>query len=168
MGTALRLRCSIWISNKSAALRVCGCKKKPPPWRRQGNRCTLLEEIMKKCNYDVCVDPWMSSWCFSELCIMFMHYPLKIHTGIWGREWDEGIGQGHNLLNTRFQQLKFPEKPFPSGDNTTWSLLSLNLMKAPVGSSISTWHHKFRQGAHVTTASQWQDMHTVSKPWIKP
>lgn len=95
----------------------------------------------------------MSWWCFSEPCTVAMHYTLKIQCLFhWdmrkGRERDEGVWGIQDFSSWNSLQNHFPPQ-----DNTTWSLLSLNVMKAALssGENIFTWQHKSRPGADERT-----------------
>lgn len=109
----------------------------------------------------------MQSWrlCrFMDVFTVFMHYPLKIQ-GLF--HWDMRKRMGWRCMGKDttcwiqdFSSWNFLQNYFPPWNNTTCSLPSLNLMKGPVGSSVFTWHYKSRKAADVTTASQWQDMHS--------
>lgn len=65
-----------------------------------------------------------------------------------GREWDEGIWGIQDFSSWNSLQNHFPPQ-----DHTTWSPLSLNVMKAALssGENIFTWQHKSRPGADVRT-----------------
>lgn len=138
----------------------CGCRKNLKEAGKQVLVITLLEEIMKR----------MHSWClcrFMDVFMVFLWALCCVHALSIENTVSVPLGYGMKAQGKDtacwiqyFNSWNSLKNHFSPWDNTMWSLFSLNLMKAPVGSSISTWHHKSRQGAPMTSESVARHTHS--------
>lgn len=101
----------------------------------------------------------MSSWCFSEPFVVLMHYPFKRQCLC---HWDMGWWHRGSLLNTRFQQLKFPEtifslhKTIPRSHCSVWTWWKLQ-WGAPFSPDTTNpgKEYTWQQWVSARTSTEW-------------